>query len=98
MSRKVWGEITYPYPNFNGSTVEVSEWISNFTHTLKWVWAQEYYDHGNRSIKYARTFILVSVAGQFSIQSTRLAGKIQRRVHIVDNFCDALDLAKAYYL
>ena len=27
---KVWVEITYPFPNFNGTTVEVSEWISNF--------------------------------------------------------------------
>ena len=27
---KMWGEITYPYPNFNGCTVEVREWISNF--------------------------------------------------------------------
>ena len=29
MLRKVWGEITYPFPNLNGYTVEVSEWISN---------------------------------------------------------------------
>ena len=27
---KLWGEITYPSPNFNGCTVEVWEWISNF--------------------------------------------------------------------
>ena len=27
---KVWDEITYPLPNFNGCTVEVWEWISNF--------------------------------------------------------------------
>ena len=27
---KVWGEITYPFPHFNGATVEVMEWISNF--------------------------------------------------------------------
>ena len=27
----VWDEITYPFPNFNGATVEVWEWISNFT-------------------------------------------------------------------
>ena len=27
---KVWGEIIYPFPNFNGATVEVCEWISNF--------------------------------------------------------------------
>ena len=27
---KVWDEITYPFPNFNGCTVEVWEWINNF--------------------------------------------------------------------
>ena len=27
---KVWDEITYPFPNFNGATVEVWDWISNF--------------------------------------------------------------------
>ena len=27
---KVWIEITYPFPNFNGATVEVWEWIYNF--------------------------------------------------------------------
>ena len=27
---KVWDEITYPFPNFNGYTIEVWEWISNF--------------------------------------------------------------------
>ena len=32
---KVWGEITYPFPNFNGATVEVWEWISNFI-SLYW--------------------------------------------------------------
>ena len=26
---KVWDEITNPFPNFNGATVEVWEWISN---------------------------------------------------------------------
>ena len=31
ISYKMWGEITYPLPNFNGATVEVWEWISNFT-------------------------------------------------------------------
>ena len=30
MPRKVWNEITYPFPNFNGGSVEVWEWISNF--------------------------------------------------------------------
>ena len=27
---KVWDEITYLFPNFNGATVEVWEWISDF--------------------------------------------------------------------
>ena len=26
----VWDEITYPFTNFNGATIEVWEWISNF--------------------------------------------------------------------
>ena len=30
MPSKVWDEITYPFPNFNRSTIEVFEWISNF--------------------------------------------------------------------
>ena len=29
MLRKVWDEITHPFPNFNGCTVEVLEWITN---------------------------------------------------------------------
>ena len=28
--QKLWDEITYPFPNFNGATVEDWEWISNF--------------------------------------------------------------------
>ena len=27
---KVWDEITYPFENFNGTTVEIWEWISSF--------------------------------------------------------------------
>ena len=30
MLSKVWDEITYPFPNFNSSTVEVWEWMNNF--------------------------------------------------------------------
>ena len=29
MSSEVWDEITYPFPNFNGYTIEVWEWVSN---------------------------------------------------------------------
>ena len=28
---KMCGEITYPFPNFNGATVKVWDWISKFT-------------------------------------------------------------------
>ena len=27
---KVWDEINYPFPKFNGCTIEVWEWMSNF--------------------------------------------------------------------
>ena len=27
---KVWNKITYPFPNFNGATIEVWEWMNNF--------------------------------------------------------------------
>ena len=30
IARKVWEEISYPFLNFNGCTVEVYEWISHF--------------------------------------------------------------------
>ena len=30
MPSQVWDEITNPFPNFNGYTVEVWEWISTF--------------------------------------------------------------------
>ena len=30
MPSKVWDQITYPFPNINGCTVEVWEWINNF--------------------------------------------------------------------
>ena len=30
MHIKVWYEIIYPFPKFNGSTDEVWDWISNF--------------------------------------------------------------------
>ena len=30
MPNKEWGEITYLSPDFNSSTVEIYEWISNF--------------------------------------------------------------------
>ena len=35
ISSTVWDEIIYPFPNFNGCTVDVWEWISNFIpHTI----------------------------------------------------------------
>ena len=38
---ELWDDITYPFRNFNGCTVEVSEWISNviphFTEQVYWL-------------------------------------------------------------
>ena len=34
----MWGEITYLFRNCNGCTVEIWEWIRNFSHTLKMMW------------------------------------------------------------
>ena len=35
---KMWDAITYPLLNFNGATVEVYEWISNFiSHVTRYV-------------------------------------------------------------
>ena len=28
---KVWDETTYSFLNFNGASIEVDEWVSNFT-------------------------------------------------------------------
>ena len=42
---KVWSEITYPFPTFNGASVEVWEWswISNFIlHASPLCWIQIY--------------------------------------------------------
>ena len=33
MPSEVFDEITYPFPNFNGATVEIWEWTSNLIHT-----------------------------------------------------------------
>ena len=39
MPRKVWNGITYPFPNFNGSTTEAWEaWEVISSHTLYWPW------------------------------------------------------------
>ena len=34
MPRKAWDEIIYPFKNFDGCTIDVLEWISNFHPTL----------------------------------------------------------------
>ena len=35
---KEWDEITCPFPNFNGATIEFWEWISNFISHFLHVW------------------------------------------------------------
>ena len=45
MPSKVWDEITYPFPNFNGCTAEVWERISNFSpHFIMRVITYPYWD------------------------------------------------------
>ena len=40
---KVWDKTTYPFPNFNGCTVEVWEWINNFIpHVEGWEWINNF--------------------------------------------------------
>ena len=38
-SSKVWDEINHQFPNFNGATIEVWDWISNF---ISHYWMYEY--------------------------------------------------------
>ena len=35
---KVGDEIVYPFPNFNGATIEPYKWITNFTYSFR-IWA-----------------------------------------------------------
>ena len=35
---KVWDVITYPFPNFNGATVEVWEWVNISSHAFLGMW------------------------------------------------------------
>ena len=43
----MWDEITYPFPNFNGATVEVLEWINDFIpYSTKSVIIYPSYEHG----------------------------------------------------
>ena len=35
---KIWDEMIYLFPNFNGATVEVWDWINNFIHNLLGIW------------------------------------------------------------
>ena len=38
MLSKVWDKITYHFPNFNCCTIDVCEWISDFTQSLQWMY------------------------------------------------------------
>ena len=38
MSSKEWDKITYPIPNFNECTIEVWEWINNFSLHLRMIY------------------------------------------------------------
>ena len=55
---------------------------------------REYPAHGNKSVKYARTFILVSDAGKFLVHST---WSVEINTTKTAYFCKMLNLAVAYY-
>ena len=57
---KLWDEITYPFPNFNGCTVEVWEWISDFI--------PYFYNGCNYLSMLGLTLIHVSKRGPWQIQ------------------------------
>ena len=45
MLRKVWNKITYPFPKFNDTAVEVWEWMNNFIpHSMMDVITYPYWD------------------------------------------------------
>ena len=44
MPSKVWNEITNPFPNYNGATVEVWEWIGNFIPHFLFIYAGTFKD------------------------------------------------------
>ena len=49
---KLWEEITYPFPNFNGCTVEVWEWIWNFLpHFIMNVFTYLCWDYSQSMVK-----------------------------------------------
>ena len=37
-----WDEITYPFPNFNGATIEVLKWIGNFIPEYLYIYSITY--------------------------------------------------------
>ena len=47
MPNKLWDEVTYPFPNFNGATIEVWEWISDLIlHFIMDVITNPLWDYG----------------------------------------------------
>ena len=67
----VWDEIAYPVPNFNGCTIKVWEWISNFTpHLLVDVITNPCWDwRSSILVKWApcrsSSFLMLTVSGGF---------------------------------
>ena len=63
MPSKVWGEITYHFPNISGCTAEVWEWMSNFIpHILMDVITYPSWDLSKKMfIKRATDVLLASV-------------------------------------
>ena len=53
MLNKVWNEMIYPFPNFNGYTIKVWEWIDDFIpHFIMDVVSYPGEDLNNNKIKF----------------------------------------------
>ena len=98
MPIKVWYKITYPFPNFNGCTVDVWEWISYFiTHfimyivTYPWWHLSTAHITGTAMTTFCRTYGLIEWAittflSYFPFPSSRANRLLHPLLHIIITF------------
>ena len=59
---KMWDEITYPFPNITGPTIEVWEWIgSSIPHLIMNVITYPHWDKGPQGGRFKNTYELLNV-------------------------------------
>ena len=86
---KVWDEIAYPFPNFNGATVEVWEWISNFTplftgHVISYPWIIHVIsNHWNGKVNFCGYYFTVCASCILCLLWTIMLNKTESESHKV---------------